>query len=171
MTLTVSDDDFSSSDTAQVEIGNVAPAVGPVTAATEPVAVGTSVSAQAAFTDPGILDTHLVSWEWGDGTISRWDRSRSGGSGSVYGSHVYTAPGVYPVTARVTDKDGGTSSNTFEYVVVYDPIRRVCRRRWLDSASPAGAYVVDPALTGRASFGFVSKYKGAAAPTARPSSS
>jgi hypothetical protein len=43
-------------------------------------------------------------------------------------------------------------------VVVYDPSGGfVTGGGWIDS--PAGAYVADPDLTGRANFGFVSKYK------------
>ncbi len=39
---------------------------------------------------------------------------------------------------------------------------------WLDS--PAGAYIADPSLTGKANFGFVSKYKqGATVPTGKTS--
>ena len=47
------------------------------------------------------------------------------------------------------------------------PERRLRHRRRLDH-SPAGAYAADPALTGKANFGFVSKYqKGATVPTGK----
>ena len=50
-------------------------------------------------------------------------------------------------------------------VVVYDPPAGfVTGGGWIDS--PAGAYTADPSLTGKANFGFVSKYKkGATVPT------
>lgn len=50
-------------------------------------------------------------------------------------------------------------------VVVYDPSAGfVAGGGWIDS--PAGAYTADPPLTGKANFGFVSKYKkGATVPT------
>src|SRR5205823_5737072 len=50
------------------------------------------------------------------------------------------------------------------YVVVYDPSAGfVTGGGWI--ASPAGAYAADPTLTGKANFGFVSKYKkGASTP-------
>jgi len=51
-------------------------------------------------------------------------------------------------------------SNTaeFQYVVVYDPSEGfVTGGGWIDS--PAGAYIEDETLSGKASFGFVSKYK------------
>ncbi len=50
-------------------------------------------------------------------------------------------------------------------VVVYDPSAGfVAGGGWIDS--PAGVYTADPPLTGKANFGFVSKYKkGAPVPT------
>jgi len=64
----------------------------------------------------------------------------------------------------VTDKDNGSNVSTFEYVVVYDPNGGfVTGGGWINS--PAGAYVPDSSLTGKATFGFVSKYqKGANVP-------
>jgi hypothetical protein len=65
----------------------------------------------------------------------------------------------------VTDKDGGSGQAIFQYVVVYDPSAGfVTGGGWINS--PAGAYTPDPSLTGRATFGFVSKYQhGATVPT------
>ena len=65
----------------------------------------------------------------------------------------------------VTDDDGDSDSSIFEYIVVYDPDGGfVTGGGWIDS--PEGAYTPDPALTGKATFGFVSKYKkGADVPT------
>ena len=52
----------------------------------------------------------------------------------------------------------------FQYVVVYNPEDGfVTGGGWIDS--PAGSYVPDPSLSGKANFGFVSKYmKGADVP-------
>jgi hypothetical protein len=64
------------------------------------------------------------------------------------------------------DKDGGTASLTAEtFLVIYDPSGGfVTGGGWIDS--PPGAYAADPMLTGKANFGFVSKYKkGASVPT------
>jgi hypothetical protein len=58
----------------------------------------------------------------------------------------------------VTKDDGGSGTSLFEYVVVYDTSAgSVTGGGWIDS--PPGAYVPDPTLTGRASFGFVIEYK------------
>ena len=81
------------------------------------------------------------------------------------GSVSYALPGVYTLEIVVTDKDGGSGSAHFQYVVIYDPSEGfVTGGGWI--SSPAGAYAADPALSGKATFGFVSKYKkGANVPT------
>jgi PKD repeat protein len=78
-------------------------------------------------------------------------------SGTVSGSHLYAGPGIYTVTLKVKDKDGGTATSTYQYAVVYDPDGPfVTGGGWIES--PAGAYAANPALTGKASAEFVSKY-------------
>ncbi len=136
-----------------VAVNNVAPAVGAITAPLDPVEVNTPITANAPFTDPGSADTHVASWDWGDGSAD---------TGLVVspalGTHTYAEAGVYTVTLTVTDDDGGIGQSTFQYVVVFDPSAGfVTGGGWVDS--PAGAYLRDPELTGKATFGFVSKYK------------
>ena len=82
------------------------------------------------------------------------------------GTHAYTVPGVYTVTAAVTC-GGTTGSNTYQYVVVFDPSAGfVTGGGWIDS--PQGAFRDDESLVGRASFGFVSRYqKGTKVPTGK----
>lgn len=72
--------------------------------------------------------------------------------------------GVYQLTIAAVDIAGNTSEIIREFVI-YDPDGGfVTGGGWIDS--PIGSYVPDPTLTGRATFGFVSKYKkGANAPT------
>ena len=56
------------------------------------------------------------------------------------------------------DNDGGHVEASSAPVVVYDPEGGfVTGGGWINS--PAGAYVADPSLAGKATFGFVSKYK------------
>jgi PKD repeat protein len=95
-----------------------------------------------------------VEWDFGDGTTST----------EINTTHVYAAPGVYTATLAVADPSGNVSTEQF-IVVVYDPSGGfVTGGGWIDS--PAGAYKSDPSLTGKANFGFVSKYKkGATTPT------
>ncbi len=72
--------------------------------------------------------------------------------------HAYTTPGVYEILLTVTDDDGGAGSATYQFVIVYDPDGGfVTGGGWI--MSPPGAYIPDPLLEGKATFGFVSKYK------------
>jgi uncharacterized delta-60 repeat protein len=146
-------------------VNNVAPTVGDIIVPLDPVQVNTEIEASADFTDPGVLDTHTAEWDWSDGTTSPGVVVETNGSGSVTGSHSYTIPGVYAVRLTVIDKDGDSGESIFKYVVVYDPEGGfVTGGGWIDSL--AGAYTPDPTLTGKANFGFVSKYKkGATTPS------
>jgi PKD repeat protein len=138
-----------------VTVLNIPPTVGPITGPTEPHAVGASLTFSASFTDPGIFDTHTALWDWGDGTTM----VQVGAVSPVAASHSYATPGVYTVNLTVTDKDGGVGyAPPFEYVVVYDPAGGfVTGGGWI--MSPAGADVDHAAATGKATFGFNSKYK------------
>jgi PKD repeat protein len=140
-----------------VAVSNVAPVVSAVSAQVDPVQLGTSVSSSAQFSDLGTGDTHTAVWDWGDGTTSSGTLSETNGSGTVSGSHPYAEPGVYSVQLTVTDDDGDSGSALFQYIVVYDPNGGfVTGGGWINS--PTGAYRPNPALTGRANFGFVAKY-------------
>ena len=155
--LSVSDGSLSAEATAAAVITNVAPSVGAITAPLDPQQVGDVVTASAAFTDPGTLDTHTGLIDWGDGSTSSAAISETGGSGSASGSHAYAAAGVYTLTLTVTDKDGGVGRSVFQFVVVFNPVGGfVTGGGWI--ISPPGAYPAGPNLTGKATFGFVSKY-------------
>jgi hypothetical protein len=163
------DDGNGGTDDATVSItvtcGNAAPVVGEITAPVAPIQVNLGITASADFTDTNTTDTHTAVWDWGDGSTSSGTVTEANGSGSVSGSHTYTTPGVYTVGLRVTDNAGASGESVFRYVVVYDPEGGfVTGGGWI--WSPASAYTPDPSLTGKANFGFVSKYKkGATVPT------
>lgn len=74
-----------------------------------------------------------------------------------------TAAGIYSACLVVND-GWEDSAEVCTSVVVYDPSAGfVTGGGWIDS--PAGAYAADPELAGKATFGFVSKYKkGASVP-------
>ena len=149
---------------ATVTVSNVAPAITAVTGPIDPVDIGDQslVSVDVTFTDPGSADTHDVTWDWDDGTVNDTQSSAANGTSQA---HVYAEAGVYTVSVTVTDDDGGLDTEVFEFVVVYDPSAGfVTGGGWIDS--PAGAYGADPESAGKATFGFVSKYKkGANVPT------
>jgi PKD repeat protein len=129
--------------------------------------VNTAVTFTGDFTDAD-PDLHSAQWEFDTlppvaGTVNEMDHT-------VTANYTFTTPGVYLVKLTVTDQCGGSSSATqidgFEaMVVIYDPSAGfVTGGGWFDS--PAGAYLPDQFLLGRANFGFVSKYqKGATVPT------
>jgi len=160
--VTVSDGQAAPvTDTLTVAVANVAPTLGAISGPVDPVQVGTAVQVSAPYGDPGTQDTHTAPVVWGDGTTS----GGTAQGGTAAGSHTYTAAGVYTVALTVTDDDGGTVAAQYQYVVVYDPDGGfVTGGGWI--TSPTGAYVANPTLTGKATFGFVSKYqKGATTPT------
>ncbi len=167
VTLTVADEvnDPVSSD-ADVTVNNFAPSVGPITTPMDPFQLGSPINANASFSDPaGSNDEpYICMVDYGDddgpqyGTVTNTECTGP--------SNSYIESGVYLVMVTVTDKDGGSGSATASnYVVVYDPNAGfVTGGGWIDS--PEGAYAPDPSLTGKANFGFVSKYKkGASVPT------
>ena len=166
VTVTVTDDDGGSdSETLTVTVANAAPVVGQITAPIAPQQIGTTVPVSASFTDAGVDDTHTATWAWGDGSTSAGTVVETSGSGSVTGSHTYTAAGTYTVTLSVRDGDGATTSQTFEYVVVFDPTGGFVTGGGV-LESPAGALAADPTAAGPAQFAFVSKYqKGAKVPS------
>jgi predicted outer membrane repeat protein len=147
----------------EVTTGNIAPEIVSITQIpAEPTPVNGTVNMGATFTDPDPSDSHIATWDWDDGT----DPTAGTVDGlTVSGDHIYSAAGVYTVGLTVTDAAGDSDTEEYQYVVVYDPgAGFVTGGGWIDS--PEGAYVPDPDLSGKASFGFVSKYKkGATVPT------
>ncbi|MFW9871193.1 MAG: PKD domain-containing protein, partial [Candidatus Thorarchaeota archaeon] len=140
------------------DICNSPPVIEQINGPLDPVAVGNAVDMSAIFTDPDIDDYHTAVWDWGDGTTADpgiVDQTAR----TVTGSHVYATPGVYTVTLTVTDSWGESDTEVWsQYIVIYDPSAGfVTGGGWIDS--PSGAYTEDPSLTGKANFGFVSKYK------------
>jgi hypothetical protein len=71
---------------------------------------------------------------------------------------------LFDTVSKGKGLDSGSATAT-DYIVIYDPDGGfVTGGGWI--MSPAGAYAADPMLTGKANFGFVSKYKkGASVPT------
>ena len=151
---------------------NVAPVVTSLTIPNSPVVTESSIAVSATFTDGDVADTHTALVDWGDGTTSAGIVTEpASGAGTATGAHSYAAAGVYTVSVTVTDQgsleDTRSSADdaTTAYVVAYDPSAGfVTGSGWIDS--PAGAVAGSPSLSGRATFGFVSRYnKGASVPT------
>jgi PKD repeat protein len=155
VTLSVEDDDLGSdSDTLTVTVNNVAPTLSLLTGPSTPTPVGTEITIGGTFTDPGTLDTHEATINWGDGPAEGPVAVTS----PISLKHTYSTPGVYTVELTVEDDDGGSDVKYYMYVVVYDPSGGFVTGGG-QFQSPEGAYVPDETLTGKATFGFVSKYK------------
>lgn len=127
VTITATDDDGGSAvDSFSIMVANAPPTVdgGEDLVGNE----GSVISLTAAmFVDPGSLDTHTATVDWGDGTSSAGSvvesptgppGSLTGMSGSISGSHVYADNGVYNVTIWVSDDDGEMDSDTVEATVL-----------------------------------------------------
>ncbi|MDO1500598.1 MopE-related protein [Winogradskyella maritima] len=117
----------------------------------EPQDINTVIMASATVSTSGTFSAEI---SWGDGvtTVANVDGNQ------VSGTHNYAEAGVYEARIDVTNQCGLVSSAIFQYVVIYDPNGGfVTGGGWI--TSPEGALVDQPQLSGKATFGFVSKYK------------
>ncbi|MFT3879449.1 MAG: PKD domain-containing protein [Gemmatales bacterium] len=126
--------------TTSIAINNVAPVVQALSGPTQAVP-GQTASYTSLFSDVGVLDTHTVSFNWGDGTTSTGTVTESSGSGSFTGNHVYSSPGVFTITATVKDKDGATT--------VVSRIQTIARSILLLNTTASGCSMFRATLTSR----------------------
>jgi PKD repeat protein len=138
------------------------PAITSLSGPTAPLALGTTATVTAHFAAADDGSGRVSTFNWGDGTE---DAGIDASGVSASGTHTYADPGVYRVTVTAANDCGDTATAVHEFVVVYDPEGGfVTGGGWINS--PGGAYTANPALTGKANFGFVSKYQnGANVPT------
>lgn len=115
ITVNVTDTDGGTgTDTVHLTVNNVPPA-GIQGFMDQPnpehILPGDHLTFNATFTDPGWLDTHTALWTFGDGVNATGtlieENTAPDATGIVTVSHIYSAPGDYPVTVTVTDDDGG----------------------------------------------------------------
>jgi len=143
------------SASATINVSNVDPVISSVTGPTAPLPLtNATATIHVSYSDAGSADTQSALFTWDDNTTS----TASCSAGTCTASHTFSSTGVYDVTITVTDDDGGSATSDFQYVVVYDSTAGfVTGSGWI--TSPAGAYVANPTLTGKANFGFSSKYQ------------
>ncbi|MEM6793798.1 MAG: PKD domain-containing protein, partial [Acidobacteriota bacterium] len=114
----VTDDDGAiGCGSAIVRVVNVAPTV--TVPATQPANGDVGVSfdlAGAAFTDPGLLDTHSATVDWGDGSAASV-ATIDPVTGTLGASHVYAASGTFTLEICVLDDDGGEGCATSDVVI------------------------------------------------------
>ena len=154
-------DNLGAAATANLTVNvsaNAAPVVtitGPTSGSVYPI--GTAVNFAGSFTD-NTTGLYTAQWKYDSivqaGTVN---------ANAVSATYTFTTAGVYLVSLSVTDACGATGTASTigglsAMVVIYDPNGGfVTGGGWINS--PAGAYVDNPALTGKANFGFVSKYQ------------
>jgi hypothetical protein len=140
--------------------------------------VNNETTASAVWSDLENLSVFKAIWDWGDGTTCDTSldvacvltEPGEGTPGTVTGDHTYTGPGVYTVRLTLLDGEGHTAEAIYEFVVVYSLDGGegfVTGGGWIWS-EPGWCQLDDlcAAAAGKASFGFVSRYKkGADAPT------
>jgi Ca2+-binding RTX toxin-like protein len=116
ISLTITDDDTgSSSGSTTVRVNNLAPVITCLTTSADEVGdakEGEKVWISASFKDVGKLDTHTAVIDWGDGTTSAGQVTKSCEGGSISGNHAYKWGGVYEIKVTLKDDDTGTDSKT-----------------------------------------------------------
>jgi hypothetical protein len=137
-----------------------------VTGPVGPLAIGTAATVTATFANSGNQSGTTCSFAWDDTTTTpNVPATLVGTNWTCSAPHTFAAAGVYEVKVTVTDANTGSTTVSFQYVVIYDANAGfVTGGGWINS--PQGAYVANAALIGKANFGFVSKYqKGQTIPT------
>jgi hypothetical protein len=128
---------LSNFSSINVAVANVAPSNLRVSQSATRINEGGSITLLGSFSDPGVLDTHTVYINWGDGTSANPDIQvvslaanvltfGNAGAGGVAGQIIHTyidnpagqPTGSYPISVYVIDKDGGTSSTVNKSVEV-----------------------------------------------------
>ena len=104
--LEVYDGNMTDADTTSVMVNNVAPSVY-IDNVSQPfpefILTNDTLQFNGSYYDPGILDTHTIEWNFGDGNIS---------TDTLTTAHAYAEPGNYTVTLNVTDDDGGMGTTS-----------------------------------------------------------
>ncbi|MEX2172770.1 MAG: PKD domain-containing protein [Pirellulaceae bacterium] len=94
---------------------------------------GQSLSFAATFNDVGTLDTHQVSWDFGDGAIVPLHPSTD--AGALAPAHAYANSGTYTLTFTVLDDDGGLATATATVTIVAAQVQA-------DPCEPGGTALV-----------------------------
>ncbi|HEY4888728.1 MAG TPA: PKD domain-containing protein, partial [Candidatus Dormibacteraeota bacterium] len=113
------DGGFSGTASATVNGTNVAPTatITSVSPSAAPVLVSQEqVTFAGHFSDPGVGDSHTVTWTFGDGATSTTSFAAGGGADFSV-SHAYAKAGTYSVGLAVVDDDGGLGKASTTVVV------------------------------------------------------
>ncbi|MBN2045516.1 MAG: PKD domain-containing protein [Anaerolineales bacterium] len=138
----------------------------------DPIEIGTPIQVSATFEsslfdgpDDALLDISFC-FDVDDSCMdpSNWLPSSNLNDAADYSyttgelDYVINASGVYPIIAHAFNPDGPDSFALLGMIVVYDPDAGfVTGGGWITTAE--GSYLPDPSLSGKATYGFVSKYQ------------
>ena len=123
-TLTATDDDGAvGTKSAKITALNAVPTatITGVYSPTAPVmTTQEQIEFQGGFTDAGALDTHTVTWTFGDGSsTTKW--FTASGSEKLEAYHSYATAGTYQVGLSVLDDDGGNGVASSYTLTVQTP--------------------------------------------------
>ena len=124
VSVTVTDDDTGvGSGSVAVVVNNVAPSSVTASASTSTINENGSTTVSGAFADPGTLDIHTVTINWGDGSPSTV-QTLTVGARAYSASHQYlddnptgTASDNYSIGVTVTDDDLGQATGSTSVTV------------------------------------------------------
>jgi PKD repeat protein len=112
--LTVTDiHGLSTTDAVTITVQNIAPIADFYFDPFEPDA-GEMVSFTGSFSDPGELDTHTITWNFGDGSAPVTGQS-------LEATHTYLQAGTYQVAFTVADNGGGISKANATIILAEPP--------------------------------------------------
>jgi uncharacterized repeat protein (TIGR01451 family) len=105
--IQASDDDGGITHTqTSVRVENVAPLV---KVFGDPAGkVGQALQFVGSYSDPGLLDSHQIRWDFGDGNII---------SGTLTPTHTYQTEGRFTVRLQVSDDDGGVGQDDLDVTI------------------------------------------------------
>jgi large repetitive protein len=119
VTVTLTDDDTgTTAETISMLITNVAPVMEAIPGQNSDE--GQLISfGPTSFTDPGVLDTHTATVDWGDGNTTSATVDANGKT--VSGSHTFADNGTYTVAVTLADNGGAQHVQAFQVVVANVP--------------------------------------------------
>jgi len=155
ITVIITDKDSgSATGNSSVKVTNVPPLISTVSGPTSAVALGTATALTVNYTDKGPLDSHSCVFSWSDGQPNT---TAAGASSSCSATHSYAMPGTYLVGISVIDDDTGSAKSELTIQVNVTPTTSsLTAGGWI--LAPAGSFVKDPSLSGKANFGINVKY-------------
>ena len=155
---------FTSSASIWGLFKQLSPITSNVIASPNPVCIDTSITLTALVSDKTVGDSTISTAKYNvDGESFVDMNARDGVFDEVTEDVIcdigsFAEAGVHEICVRSTDSAGNVGGSECILLAVYDPSAGfVTGGGWIYSLS--GTYISDPDLTGKANFGFVSKYK------------